>query len=87
MGFLHHPGAERCEALVMLVRSFGNDQDLFGFILLGAYQDAPPPREGAKPKVQTGAKDLFTFAVYLMMALPIPHMLHYAFGSWAWPSY
>ena len=28
----------------MLLRSFGNDLDLFGFILLGAYQDARPEK-------------------------------------------
>ena len=41
---------------VILVHSFGNDQDMFGFIMLGAYQDARPAREGAKPKVDFGMK-------------------------------
>jgi len=71
----------------MLVRSFGNDQDLFGFILLGAYQDARPEKEGAKPRVKLGVKDLFTFAVYLFMAIPMPQLLHFFFGTWAWPMY
>ena len=36
----------------MLVRSFGNVQDLCGFILLGVYQVARPEKEGAKPRVK-----------------------------------
>lgn len=71
----------------VLVRSLGNDQDMFGFIMLGAYQDSRPARPGAPPRVQLGLKDLFVFAVYMVMALPIPQLLHLAFGSWAWPIY
>jgi len=43
----------------VLIRSFGNDQDLFGFILLGAYQDSRPAVENGPPKVKLGGKDLF----------------------------
>lgn len=69
----------------IIIRSFGNDQDLFGFIMLGAYQDSRPEREGAKPKVNLGLKDLFVFLVYLAMACPIPQILHVFFRSLSWP--
>lgn len=70
-----------------MLRSFGNDQDLFGFILLGAYQDSRPPGPRRKPRVNFGLKDLFIFAVYLLMALPFAQMMHYVFGSLAWPKH
>merc|ERR1719321_898967 len=60
-----HPWTE------ILIRSFGNDQDMFGFIMLGAYQDSRPAKVGGKPKVKFGSKDLLIFAVYLAMAIPI----------------
>jgi len=69
----------------ILIRGFGNDQTMFGFIMLGAYQDSRPARQGEKPRVNLGLKDLFVFAVYLMMALPFAQLLHLVFGSWAWP--
>lgn len=69
----------------ILIRSFGNDQDLFGFIMLGAYQDSRPATPKAPPKVNLGAKDLFVFTVYLMMALPIPQVLKFLSGGIAWP--
>jgi len=73
----------------ILVRSFGNDQDLFGFIMLGAYQDSRPAQQGGRPKVNLGAKDLFIFFVYLLMALPLPQVLKFIFSplGWAWPYY
>jgi len=72
----------------MLVRTtFGNDQDMFGFIMLGAYQDARPDMPGGPPRVKLGLKDLFIFLVYLLMALPIPQIMHIIFGKWAWPLY
>jgi amino acid adenylation domain-containing protein len=69
----------------VLVRSFGNDQDLFGFILLGAYQDSRPAKAGGPPKVNLGKKDLFVFAVYMALALPVAQIFHYIFGPLAWP--
>jgi len=70
----------------ILVRSFfGNDQDMFGFIMLGAYQDARPEKDNGPPRVKLGLKDVFVFMVYLMMALPLPQLMHMIFGSWAWP--
>jgi len=72
----------------ILVRTtFGNDQDMFGFIMLGAYQDARPDRPNGPPRVKLGLKDLFVFLVYMCMALPIPQLMHYIFQSWAWPVY
>jgi len=71
----------------LLVRSFGNDQDLFGFIMLGAYQDSRPAKLGDPPRVNLGVKDLFVFLVYLLMALPFPQLLHFIFRDWAWPKY
>lgn len=72
----------------VLIRTFfGNDQDMFGFIMLGAYQDARPKLLGGRPRVGLGMKDVFVFVVYMMMALPIPQLMQYIFGSWAWPAY
>lgn len=68
----------------VLIRSFGNDQDLFGFIMLGAYQDSRPDRSG-RSKVNFGLKDLFVFGVYMAMALPITQMMHFVFWKYAWP--
>lgn len=69
----------------MLIRSLGNDQDLFGFIMLGAYQDSRPATPNGKAKVNLGLKDLFVLVVYMAMALPIAQFLHLVFQSWAWP--
>ena len=52
-----------------------------------AYQDARPEKEGAKPHGKLGMRDLFTFAVYRWMTIPIVQVLLFAFGSWAWPMY
>lgn len=68
----------------IIVRSLGNDQDLFGFIMLGAYQDSRPA-PGGKPQVNFGMKDLFVLLVYMAMALPLPQILHFFFRSFAWP--
>jgi amino acid adenylation domain-containing protein len=69
----------------ILIRSLGNDQDMFGFIMLGAYQDSRPLKPGAKPLVKFGLKDLFVFAIYLMMAMPFGPIMHFIFGPWATP--
>jgi len=71
----------------VLIRSFGNDQDLFGFILLGAYQDSRPAVENGPPKVKLGGKDLFLFAVYMMLALPMPQIFNFLTVNLAWPIY
>merc|ERR1719456_220666 len=69
----------------VLIRSFGNDQDLFGFILLGAYQDSRPSGPKKESRVNLSLKDLFVFGVYLAMALPFPQIMHMIFGGLAWP--
>ncbi|CAE7030861.1 unnamed protein product [Symbiodinium sp. CCMP2592] len=69
----------------ILVRSLGNDQDLFGFIMLGAYQDSRPATPGGPPSVKFGMKDFFVFIVYMAMALPLPQILHFIFREYAWP--
>jgi len=71
----------------ILVRAFGNDQDLFGFIMLGAYQDSRPESPGGKPSVKLGLKDLFVFLVYMAMAMPIPQLIHYMTGPFGWPKW
>jgi amino acid adenylation domain-containing protein len=72
----------------IVVRSFfGNDQDMFGFIMLGAYQDSRPVKPGGPPRVNLGLKDCFIFLVYILMALPFPQAIHAIFGSWGWPKY
>ena len=63
------------KAAELLVRSIGNDQDMFGFILLGAVQDS------RTPTVTLGTKDLFIFGVYMAMALPIPQILMLIFPT------
>lgn len=69
----------------LLIRSLGNDQDLFGFIMLGAYQDSRPTAGDAPPRVRFGGTDVFLLVVYLFMALPFPQIVHWIFGSWGWP--
>eukprot|EP00747_Dinoflagellata_sp_TGD_P149427 gnl/TRDRNA2_/TRDRNA2_177010_c1_seq1.p1 gnl/TRDRNA2_/TRDRNA2_177010_c1~~gnl/TRDRNA2_/TRDRNA2_177010_c1_seq1.p1 ORF type:complete len:535 (-),score=70.27 gnl/TRDRNA2_/TRDRNA2_177010_c1_seq1:194-1681(-) len=69
----------------ILIRSFGNDQDMFGFIFLGAYQDSRPATQNGRPKVKLGFRDVYIFLVYMLMALPFPQMLHFVFGRWSWP--
>merc|ERR1719311_1520324 len=68
----------------VLLRSFGNDQVLYGFIMAGAYQDSRPGLD-RKKRIGFGFKDLFLFFVYLMLALPFPQMFHHVFGQLAWP--
>jgi len=69
----------------ILVRSFGNDQDMFGFIMLGAYQDSRPAKQGQKSRVKFGLKDLFIFLIYCAMAVPFGPLMYYIFRDWAWP--
>jgi len=69
----------------IIIRAFGNDQDMFGFIMLGAYQDSRPDRPGGPPRVKLGLRDLFVFIVYLMMAMPFPQFLYYLSGGLVWP--
>eukprot|EP00931_Biecheleriopsis_adriatica_P036942 TRINITY_DN2120_c0_g3_i1.p1 TRINITY_DN2120_c0_g3~~TRINITY_DN2120_c0_g3_i1.p1 ORF type:complete len:1142 (+),score=165.38 TRINITY_DN2120_c0_g3_i1:59-3484(+) len=84
-----------CTALAMkqvrpwsevLIRSLGNDQDLFGFIMLGAYQDSRPEHPGKKKHMALNWLDLYMFGLYLFIALPLPHMMSFITGGWAWPN-
>jgi len=68
-----------------LVRSLGNDQDLFGFIMLGAYQDSRPQGGEARKRARLGWPDLFVFAVYLFMAMPLPQIFDAPTGGFAYP--
>ena len=60
-------------------------QDLFGFIMLGAYQDSRPQGSEARKRARLGWPDLFVFAVYLFMAMPLPQIFRGITGGWAYP--
>lgn len=60
-------------------------QDLFGFIMLGAYQDSRPQGGEARKRARLGWPDLFVFAVYLFMAMPLPQIFRGITGGWAYP--
>jgi len=70
----------------VILRSIGNDQDLFGFIMLGAYQDSRPdaPNKGKK-KLRLGWMDLYILCIYFFIALPLPHITSFLTGGWAYP--
>ena len=81
------PGANGCPTLQagtiakwaeVFTRSIGNDQCMFGFIGLGAFQDSATQVRG-KPWVRIGFQDLFIFLVYLAFAWPIPQILYVIF--------
>eukprot|EP00440_Ansanella_granifera_P039243 gb/GFBE01042577.1/.p1 GENE.gb/GFBE01042577.1/~~gb/GFBE01042577.1/.p1 ORF type:complete len:1130 (+),score=192.57 gb/GFBE01042577.1/:1-3390(+) len=65
----------------LVLRSIGNDQDLFGFIILGAYQESKP---GTTGRVQLGLKDLCLFLIYIAMADPLPQLVYFIFGAADW---
>ena len=60
-------------------------QDLFGFIMLGAYQDSRPQGSEARKRARLGWPDLFVFAVYLFMAMPLPQIFDAPTGGFAYP--
>ncbi|CAJ1415718.1 unnamed protein product [Effrenium voratum] len=68
-----------------LIRSIGNDQDLFGFIMLGAYQDSRPERNKTRKKAQLLGIDFYLLGIYFFMALPWPHLCYWFTGGWAYP--
>jgi hypothetical protein len=70
----------------MLVRSLGNDQDLFGFIMVGAYQDSRPG-PGREKRIDFGWKDFLVFSLYLALAFPLHQLFYSVFGAWAWPDW
>jgi hypothetical protein len=55
--------------------------------MLGAYQDSRPEKQGGRPRVKLSLKDLYIFAVYLMMAMPFPQTIKALTGGFAWPKY
>jgi len=59
LGFTHvHPWTE------LLVRSLGNYQDMFGFLILGAYQDS---QNYKNKKIRFRQADVLLITLYLMM--------------------
>jgi len=75
----------------ILVRSVGNDQSMFGFIMLGAYKEARTAEDavggGQRPRVVLGMPDVMMLLVNMAMVMPIPQVLHMLFGTWAWSCY
>jgi len=68
-----------------IIRSIGNDQDLFGFIMLGAYQDSRP--SGAQRKrLRMSWMDLYMLGIYLFMALPLPQICKLLTGGFMYPT-
>jgi hypothetical protein len=65
----------------LFMRQLGNDQDMFGFIFLGALQDSQMPPGQTKIRMKIGYGTLFSFAVYLMIAFPIPQLITLIFGN------
>eukprot|EP00930_Biecheleria_cincta_P055479 TRINITY_DN4179_c0_g1_i1.p1 TRINITY_DN4179_c0_g1~~TRINITY_DN4179_c0_g1_i1.p1 ORF type:complete len:1089 (-),score=159.96 TRINITY_DN4179_c0_g1_i1:107-3373(-) len=59
----------------LLIRSIGNEQDMFGFLMVSAYQDGRSDIVGDKPTVQLGKRELFVFLVYLLMGFPLPQLI------------
>eukprot|EP00930_Biecheleria_cincta_P014198 TRINITY_DN12314_c1_g4_i1.p1 TRINITY_DN12314_c1_g4~~TRINITY_DN12314_c1_g4_i1.p1 ORF type:complete len:1079 (+),score=135.28 TRINITY_DN12314_c1_g4_i1:127-3363(+) len=64
-----------------IVRSIGNDQDLFGFIMVSAHQDSLPKTPGGRPVVHLGKKDLYVCFIYLLMGFPIPQIVECCLGK------
>lgn len=65
----------------LFMRQVGNDQDMFGFIFLGALQDSRLPPGETQIKFRIGYADFFCFLVYLLAGFPIPQILWAIFGS------
>lgn len=57
-----------------LIRSIGNEQCMYGFLMASAYQDGRSDIVGDKPTVQLGKRELYVFFVYLLMGFPIPQL-------------
>ena len=53
--------------------------------MLGAYQDSRPQGSEARKRARLGWPDLFVFAVYLFMAMPLPQIFRGITGGWAYP--
>eukprot|EP00746_Dinoflagellata_sp_MGD_P002200 gnl/MRDRNA2_/MRDRNA2_104257_c0_seq1.p1 gnl/MRDRNA2_/MRDRNA2_104257_c0~~gnl/MRDRNA2_/MRDRNA2_104257_c0_seq1.p1 ORF type:complete len:1108 (-),score=158.55 gnl/MRDRNA2_/MRDRNA2_104257_c0_seq1:24-3302(-) len=57
-----HPWTE------LVIRGWGNNQDLLGFIMLGAFQDARPGPDGSK-SIKWGVTDFFILYAYIILTL------------------
>ena len=75
-----HPPLNTTCSLVL--RSIGNGQSLFLFVLLDAYEDAL----ASSHAVPLGAKDLASLAVYLAMRWPLPAALCRISSLFLWTS-
>eukprot|EP00929_Paragymnodinium_shiwhaense_P042350 TRINITY_DN2192_c2_g1_i1.p1 TRINITY_DN2192_c2_g1~~TRINITY_DN2192_c2_g1_i1.p1 ORF type:complete len:1124 (+),score=197.03 TRINITY_DN2192_c2_g1_i1:103-3474(+) len=64
----------------MFMRQVGNDQDMFGFIFLGALQDSRMDN-GGPTRVTLGYNTVFSFCVYLAAGWPIPQLLALTLGG------
>jgi amino acid adenylation domain-containing protein len=51
----------------LFLRSMGNDQDMMGFIMLGAFQESRPGNAGDSPEIKLGIKELCVFLLYIAM--------------------
>jgi len=84
-----HPSMKHWVEIV--IRSVGNDQCMFGFIMLGAYKEARTAEDasgdGKRPRVTLGFPDLMMLAVNMAMVMPVPQFLNLFFGNWAWSCY
>ena len=66
--------------------SIGNDQDLFGFIMLGAYQDSRPSSMGQAKRLRLSWMDLYILGIYLFIAMPLPQVCRWLTGGFAYPT-
>lgn len=69
-----------------IIRSIGNDQDLFGFIMLGAYQDSRPQSIGQRKRLRLSWMDLYILGIYLFIALPLPQMCGWLTRGFVYPT-
>lgn len=59
----------------------GGNQCMFGFILLGAFQDSRPRPGENSPLIHLNYKDLFMYLIFLVMAFPLPQTLYAILGE------
>ena len=69
-----------------IIRSIGNDQDLFGFIMLGAYQDSRPQSIGQRKHLRLSWMDLYILGIYLFIALPLPQLCCWLTRGFVYPT-
>jgi len=54
--------------------------------MLGAYQDSRPEQKGKKKDMTLNWTDLYMFGLNLFAALPLPQIMYFITGGWAWPN-